>query len=192
MFKPDFGFFLGLGTVLVAMMLARIYISKLLNNFLLLRSSSASPLLEKLPYRKADSLLSPAERSFYEVLLRVSCTDMHVFPKVRLLDLLWLPPQMKERQVYLNRVQSKHLDFVLCDRTRVEPLLAIELDDASHQMLERQARDQFVDAVLKAAGLSLLRVPVQRSYSPCDLAILIEKELHRGETVRAKVAAAQT
>lgn len=56
---------------------------------------------------------------------------MHISPKVGLLDLLWLPPRMKEHPGNLTR-RLKHLDFVLCDRTRIEPLLAIELDNPSH------------------------------------------------------------
>ncbi len=44
-----------------------------------------------LPYRARDYLLSKAEQSFYLVLLHVTGTDWRVFPKVRLLDLVWLP-----------------------------------------------------------------------------------------------------
>ncbi len=57
------------------------------------------------------------------------------------------------------------MDFVLCDPRTFAILLAIELDDRTHQTdPRRRERDVFVDGALAAAGVPLLRVPVQRSY----------------------------
>src|ERR1700752_312435 len=104
--------------------------------------------LENSPYRKKDCLLTPAERSFYEVLQRVAGDDMQVFAKVRLVDLVWLPKGTQNRQAHLNRVMSKHVDFVLCNRKTVSPVLVIELDDSSHNMSHRQGRDAVVNDIL--------------------------------------------
>src|SRR5688500_3263755 len=71
-----------------------------------------------LPYRRKDYLLTKAERSFYEV-LRLSLAndpDLIIFAKVRLLDLLWLPKGTAKAQSHRNKVQSKHVDFVICER----------------------------------------------------------------------------
>lgn len=86
-----------------------------------------------LPYRKKDYLLSRAGRSFYEVLSRAVADDYHVFPKIRSVDLLYLPKGTTGRRVHLNQVVRKHVDFVLCDHTAVAPILVVELDDASHE-----------------------------------------------------------
>lgn len=131
----------------------------------------------KLPYEKKWYLLSQAERSFYEILLKVAGNDMHVFAKVRLLDLLWVPNHVNNRQSHLNRVMSKHVDFVLCNRRTVSPVLVLELDDSSHRMIERRERDLFVNEVLRTAGLHVLRVPVRRSYTLDEVAELIRKEI---------------
>ena len=56
-----------------------------------------------------------------------------IFSKVRLLDLLWLPDNMKNRILYIRRVASKHVDCVLCHPRTVAPALVIELNDASHR-----------------------------------------------------------
>src|SRR5713101_3637149 len=90
----------------------------------LLRKQTIKP--ENLPYRKKDYLLTPAERSFYEVLQRVAGDSMQVFAKVRLVDLVWLPKGTQNRQAHLNRVLSKHVDFVLCNRQTVSPVLVVE------------------------------------------------------------------
>jgi hypothetical protein len=123
-----------------------------------------------LPYRRKDYLLSKAERSFYEVLRQaLGEGDTLVFAKVRLLDLLWLPKGTAKAQSHRNRVQSKHVDFVLCDRRELRPQLVIELDDKSHEEEERQGRDAFVDRALVAAGLPILHLSARRTYSTREL-----------------------
>lgn len=137
-----------------------------------------TPPASDLPYRKVESLLSPAERSFYDVLVPVADAEkLRVFAKVRLQDLFSLPRGTDNRATYQNKIQQKHVDFVLCDAQAVVPLLAIELDDASHRRAERQARDQFVDAVYATAGLPLLRVAVKPSYAAGELAVEIRQRI---------------
>ncbi|MER3423918.1 MAG: hypothetical protein C4293_12480 [Nitrospiraceae bacterium] len=118
-----------------------------------------------LPYQKKWYFLSPAERDFYETLRQAVGNHYLIFAKVRLLDLLWLPDNMENRLLYIGRVASKHVDFVLCHSRTVAPALAIELDDASHQAPERQERDSFLNEVLRVAGIPLLRVPVRNTFS---------------------------
>lgn len=60
-----------------------------------------------------------------------------------------------EHFVILN---EKSVDFVLCDKEDVRILLAIELDDKSHDEVKRTERDQVVEAILKEAELPLLRI----------------------------------
>ena len=120
---------------------------------------------EPLPYQKKWYLLSPAERDFYETLRQAAEDRYLIFAKVRLLDLLWLPDNMKNRILHIRRVASKHVDFVLCHPQTVAPALVIELDDASHRLPERQERDIFLNEVLRVAGIPLLRVPVRKSFS---------------------------
>jgi len=122
-----------------------------------------------LPYQKKWYLLSPAERDLYETLRQVAGDRFLIFAKVRLLDLLWLPQNLSNRQIYMNRVQAKHVDFVLCHPRTIAPALVIELDDASHQAPERQERDIFLNEVLRVAGIPLLRVPVRNAFSASAL-----------------------
>ncbi len=55
----------------------------------------------------------------------------------------------------------------------MKPVFGIELDDASHRRSSRQVRDEFVENACKAAGLPLLRVPVQREYNSREIAAQI-------------------
>jgi very-short-patch-repair endonuclease len=77
-----------------------------------------------------------------------------------------------------NKINQKHVDFVLCDPNSFTPLLVIDLDDSSHMRKDRQGRDAFVDAALDAAGLPILHVSAQHAYAPAEVRALITDRLN--------------
>lgn len=124
---------------------------------------------EALPYEKRRWLFSKAEKSFYLV-LRDCVPDGYVlFAKVRLADVLSVASGTTSRQSHVNRIDRKHVDFLLCDQQWLEPRLAIELDDRSHERQERRERDSFLEQASAAAGLKLLRVPARGAYDQREL-----------------------
>lgn len=140
---------------------------------------------ERLPYQPVDSLLTPAERVFYTALLAaVGNAPISVLAKVRLADLVVIPKGTPEPQRRRGRVQAKHIDFILADRATLAPLLAIELDDSSHQRRDRIERDAFVDAVMRTIGLPILHVPCAAKYAVPELRAVVLAELPRREAVR--------
>ena len=123
------------------------------------------------PYLRRRFLLSRAEKYFYNVLRRI--VDPHtVLAKVRLADLVEADERHRLWRSNFNRIQSKHIDFVICDAALC-PIIAVELDDSSHQRAERKARDHDVDRILQIASLPILRVPARRTYDDDE----IEKQL---------------
>jgi hypothetical protein len=130
------------------------------------------------PYRVRDDFLSPAEHNFYQILRSVIGTRAHICAKVSLADLFYVKSSnASEWRIYTNKIDRKHVDFVLCDPQTMRPLAGVELDDKSHERADRKQRDGFVEGVFTAAGLDLLRVRVQRSYQPQELAALLETVL---------------
>jgi hypothetical protein len=121
--------------------------------------STADPL----PYAKRKYFFSVAERSFYEILRRLA-PDHTVFAKVRLADVVHVSKGSGAWQSHFNRISAKHLDFLLCDRN-LAPVVAIELDDSSHDEEGRQSRDDFVDQVLASAALPVIHVRAKRGYA---------------------------
>ncbi len=124
---------------------------------------------EPLPFRLRDDFISPAEISFYHVLLSIVDNGLTVCPKVNLNDIFFVS-RPDQNQAARNRISRKHVDFLLCDNRTMRPRVGIELDDSSHAREDRQARDAFIAEVFKAAGLTLLRFPVQRSYQRAEIA----------------------
>lgn len=125
------------------------------------------------PYRVRDDFLSPAELSFYRVLLTALNGRALASPKVGLSDIFFVTRPHENRSAF-NRIAQKHVDFLVCDTATFKPLFGIELDDASHARADRKARDGFVEKVFAAASLPLLRVPVQRGYTLQELSARIE------------------
>ncbi|MEM1211799.1 MAG: DUF2726 domain-containing protein [Planctomycetota bacterium] len=121
------------------------------------------------PYQKRRYLLSRAELAFYHVLIQAVGDRYTVCPKVNLNDLLLLTKGTENRMSWLNKINRKHIDFVLCDPATMEPKHAVELDDASHQKPDAQARDAVKDRALNAAGLELVRIRARGSYDPAQL-----------------------
>jgi hypothetical protein len=138
--------------------------------------SEAAPVV--FPYRIRDDFMSPAERSFYHVLKGVVGTRYLIAPKVGLADLFYVKSgDPREYRVFTNKIDRKHVDFVLCDLQNLAPLAGIELDDKSHEREDRKQRDDFVEGVFAAAGLKLLRIRVQRGYQPQEVAAMLDSVL---------------
>jgi len=149
----------------------------------------------KYPYTLRDDFLSQAELNFYRVLASVVSPELTICTKVSLGDLFYAKTQDASAwRIYTNKIDRKHVDFLLCSSQTMRPQAGIELDDGSHRRADRQSRDKFVNRVFEVAGLPLLRVPVKRGYAPNELRTLIERQLNIGniETNLAEVAAPDT
>ncbi len=127
-------------------------------------------------YALRDDFLSRAEASFFHVLRAAAAADSLIFPKVRLADLVF-PPRQEGQFGAWQRINRKHVDFVLCKPCTLRPLVALELDDRSHRRPDRLERDAFVDRVFADAGLPLVHVPARRSYDTRTVAALIDAAL---------------
>jgi len=139
-----------------------------------IRLDGVSPTSDQLPYRQRDDFLSAAELSFYRVLTLAFDGSYLVCPKVNLADLFFVSGSRK-KQSYKNKIDRKHVDFLLCDPTLMKPVLGVELNDESHGRRDRQDRDQFVDQVFEVAGLPLLHVRAAAGYSPQNIADLVRQ-----------------
>ncbi|HEY8600106.1 MAG TPA: DUF2726 domain-containing protein [Thermomicrobiales bacterium] len=127
-------------------------------------------------YALRDDFLSHAEQSFFHVLRDAVAAEYLIFPKVRLADLVF-PPRQEGQFGAWQRINRKHVDFVLCDPRTLRPRAAIELDDRSHRRPDRLERDAFVERVFGDAALPLIRIPAQRTYHRQTIAALITEAI---------------
>ncbi len=92
-----------------------------------------------------------------------------VLAKVRLFDLI--EPREKQDKSARYKIQSKHVDFVLCNDKMVAKYI-VELDDQSHDAADRISRDAFVDEILTACGYKVVHM---RAYDEAALIKLLEQ-----------------
>ena len=137
--------------------------------------------LVECPYMRRGPLLTAAERSFLGVIESLIGDRYRIYAQVRLADLVAIRPgtDKRKRQMALNKITSKHVDFVICHPDTLEVLCAIELDDSTHARDDRLARDQFVDAALNSAGLPLVRLVAKAGYQPTEVKKTLEDVMGR-------------
>ena len=119
-------------------------------------------------YSLRESVLTKAELNFYRVLKEVVGEKYAILVKVRLADVV-ITHRGQGYTTAFNKISQKHVDFLLADPQDFSPVMAIELDDRSHQNQSRKDRDEFVDQVFEKAGLQLLRVKAAKKYGPADI-----------------------
>ena len=139
-------------------------------------------------YTLNDALLTPAERSFYGALKACTGNQLSVFAKVRLADVFSPAKRVSggERRSAQNKLNQKHVDFLLCRADNLAPVAGIELDDSSHKRPDRQKSDEFKNSLFAASSIPLIRVVASDSYSPNELATTVNG------AIAAKKSAANT
>jgi hypothetical protein len=143
----------------------------------------------RIRYFSRKSLHSPAELRFAEALEQAIPKGMKLCHKPRLGDLLSCDSAGMKRGDH-NKVNCKHVDFLLVSADDYSFQLAIELDDRSHEKRKTRQRDAFVDAALDSAGIPILHVRCSARYDVQELAEDIRSVLeeHRalGKQARRK------
>jgi very-short-patch-repair endonuclease len=125
-------------------------------------------------YTKASSLLTPAEQNFFAA-LRNAVPEAAIFPKVRVADVL---TPRKKHIADFRRISQKHFDWVLCHPETYEPLLAIELDDSSHQRTKQKQNDATKDTAAKDAGLDVIRIRWSQKYNTEEIRATIAEKIN--------------
>ena len=115
-------------------------------------------------YYKKEYLVTKSEHQFFSILEEILADKYYVFPQIHLDSLLEVKESEIYKRNYRNKIDRKSVDFVICDKTYLKPLLAIELDDHSHYRHDRQDRDQFVNQALESVGLKCLHIKAAYNY----------------------------
>lgn len=116
-------------------------------------------------YVARTHLMTNAERNFHQHLLRAVGDRCQVFSMVRVADVVDIKASVKgkKRMERLGKIAQKHFDFVLVDK-QTKILCAIELNDSSHDRKDRKKRDEFLDNVMQAAGIPLIKIKATKTY----------------------------
>lgn len=128
-----------------------------------------------------DGLLSEAEKNFLGPLSAVSQRlNLDLVIKVRVADLIE-PTSSVDKKTWWKRfrfIAQKHVDYVFLDSDS-RPVIAIELNDNSHEEDHRMERDDSLLAAFSDAKIPLLFVPAAHEYATGKLEKKVLDELKR-------------
>ncbi len=103
-------------------------------------------------YRKKRSLMSAPEITLYRTLCEILMNSRYaVFPQTALVSVI-----DKISGGGFRTELFRVADFCIADARTFEPLLLVELNDASHKRDERKLRDDKVNAICENAGIPVL------------------------------------
>lgn len=107
-------------------------------------------------------LMTDSEVLFFHK-LEQALPEYRIFSQVQLSRMIEPTEDVgKERQFWFNRVCRQSVDFVLMDKDLQTVLLAIELDDWTHESQARQRQDAKKDKALASAGIPIMRFHAEK------------------------------
>ncbi len=140
--------------IFISIMIGAILFIKLLGE----NSSKKEKVKPLYKYKKKDFLITRPEHEFFDILVEILGDKYHVFTQVHLPTILdHKVPNGQNWKGAFSHINGKSVDFVICDKDYIKPLLAIELDDKSHEREDRILRDSEVERMMEESGMKLVR-----------------------------------
>ena len=147
--------------------------------FLLMRRGGKA---SRQPYQKQAALFSDQERAFFLALKDAAGAEYEIFAKIPVGDLI--AAKKDAARAAAGPISGKRFDFVLCDKTSLAAVCAIQLRQRPPRA---DAPAEALQAICEHLALPLLRFPAQADYSAAELrpalcAALAKTPLHLAET----------
>jgi len=133
------------------------------------------PLSKEYDYVRKKFFMSAPEHELFDLLYHAVGSKYRIFAQVHLPTIIDHKITGQDWRGAFRHIDEKSVDFVLCDKNYIAPLLAIELDDSSHEREDRRERDSIIENILSQAGLPLLRVRKGHGYDMKRLTAEIEE-----------------
>lgn len=128
-------------------------------------------------YKRKNFLITRAEHEFFDILVELFGSEYHIFTQVHLPTILEHKVSGQNWKGAFSHINGKSVDFVICDKEYIKPLLAIELDDRSHERPDRIERDSEVERILQDAGIPLLRIENKGVFDREDIKKIVTDKL---------------
>lgn len=125
-------------------------------------------------YRRRESIMTRPELEFFSILLAIVENRFHVFPQMHLDEIFYHKIYGQNWFGAFHHINQKSVDFLICEIGTGKPLIAIELDDPSHEREDRKERDAEVERIFREAKLPLLRF---RTFDRVNIATRILESL---------------
>jgi len=122
-------------------------------------------------YQRRTCFLRESDRTVFSALQQVLGQAYHVFAKVKLSELV--EPQVESgnriHQLHWIKVHRQTVDFLICRRHDMEPLVAIRVFPKAEYARRGLSAYDTVDTVLRDIGLPKISLVEKKHYDPEDL-----------------------
>ena len=138
------------------------------------------------PFKKKGNLFTPVERTFLGLIEEAVGSEFRILCRVKMGDILTIHQNTdkKTSKNAVSRAGSKHLDFVLCSKDDMSPIIAIDLVHNSGKDGYKTQRDFYVSGALDAAHIPHVRIKVRSGYKPQDIRECIQAKLPQSKIKR--------
>jgi Protein of unknown function (DUF2726) len=144
-----------------------------------MRLGKSAAIEPKPPYVQRPALLTEVEQVLFKRLTS-AFPDHLVFCQVHLPRVLEVRANGADYWTWFNGIKLLSLDYLVCTPSMC-PVLAIELDDRTHDQPDRKSADQRKTDALQAAGLRLVRIKTTELSSITDLKSFLEPDARTGD-----------
>lgn len=114
--------------------------------------------LTRHPYKRKEALLTKSERILYKFLTKHLPNTVDIMVKVRLADIIEVDNSVTTDSKYFYNIACKQIGFLICDKTDLSIICAVEIRDNIKNNIDRHERDKFVKEVLYDCGIRLVRL----------------------------------
>jgi hypothetical protein len=131
------------------------------------------------PFKKKSNLFTEAEREFLKLLQSAVGQKYQIICRVRLSDIISVKTgtDKKTNATAIQRASGKQLDFVLCDKESLAPVVAVDLVHKNTKGGYKAQKDWFVTGALESASIPHLRIKVRSGYQPHSIRECIAAKL---------------
>lgn len=140
------------------------------------------------PFDSKSSIFTPAEKNFQNLVEQAMGPKYRILNRVKLSDVVTIRNGVSTRasQVAATNANTKYLDFVICNRTNMKLLGAIDLVDTQGKGYKIK-KDWFVSGALEAAVIPHIRIKVKANYTIDEIRTCINSRLLGNNTPLPKV-----
>lgn len=131
----------------------------------------------KYSYSAKPHMMTQNEEKFFITLNEIFSKHFYIFPQVHLSKLLNHKIKNQSQYGAFLHINSKSVDFVLCRKTNLESVCAIELDDYTHNWNSRRERDDEVKRIFEQANFPLIRISNPQNLTHQEIINLIRKKV---------------
>ncbi|MFT5674741.1 MAG: hypothetical protein ACI808_000665 [Paraglaciecola sp.] len=131
------------------------------------------------PFKKKNNLFTPVERSFLNLIEEAVGGRYRILCRVKLTDIVAVrqSTDKKTSKNAFTRAGGRNLDFVLCSKQDMTPVMAIDLVHQNGKDGYKSQRDWFTSGSLDAARIPHVRIKVRSGYQAKDIRDCIEARL---------------